>query len=70
MTSTDQALSKEPTPSSTRGGAADTGREPAESTLAADIGGTHMRVAVIDDNGQVLVREMLATPITARFPPP
>jgi glucokinase len=68
MTSTDQALIKEAIPSATRGGAADTGREPAELTLAADIGGTHMRVAVIDDNGQVLYREMLATPHHSQVP--
>ena len=30
--------------------------------LAADLGGTHMRAALVDEQGTVLVRQLAATP--------
>jgi predicted NBD/HSP70 family sugar kinase len=68
MTSKDHALTKSAAPGAARGGAAETGPPPVGLTLAADIGGTHMRAAVIGDNGQVLCREVQATPHHTQVP--
>jgi glucokinase len=67
-TSIDQAVVERAKPGATRGGAAETGPEPVGSTLAADVGGTHMRAAVIADNGHVLCRQVLATPHHTQVP--
>jgi glucokinase len=68
MTARDEALTDRAAPGATRGGAGETGPQLVGSTLAADIGGTHMRVAVIGSSGQVLCREMLATPHHTQVP--
>jgi glucokinase len=68
MTAIGQALVKKAVPGATRRAESQTAPEPIGSTLAADIGGTHMRVAAIGDNGQVLSRKMLATPHHTQVP--
>jgi glucokinase len=42
--------------------------DPEETTLAADIGGTHMRAALISNEGDILVRRVLPTPHHAKVP--